>query len=63
VLPEDVRSSFTKSSGLTTLKKKQLGNAKIILEANSQTSLKPKPSKSRDEIYSKGGRIVTSQNY
>ena len=63
VLPEGARSSSTKSSGLTTLKKKQLGNAKIIFGASSQTSLVPKPSKSRDEIYFKGGRIVTSQNY
>ena len=32
-------------------------DAKIIFEANFQTSLVPKPSKSRDEIYFKGGRI------
>ena len=57
VLPGDVWSSSTKSNGLTILKKKQRGNVKIILDANSPTSLAPKPSKSRDEIYSKGGRI------
>ena len=57
VLPEGVRSSSTKSSGLIILRKKPLGSVKIILDANSPTFLAPKPSKSRDEIYSKGGRI------
>jgi hypothetical protein len=56
------RSNFARFSGITTLKKKQLGSEKMIFEKTTHTYLLAYPNL-RDEIHLKGGRFVTSQNF
>jgi hypothetical protein len=54
------RSSFAKSSGITTPRKKLLGSEKMIFEKIIHTFLLSFPNL-EDEIHIKGYRFVTSQ--
>jgi hypothetical protein len=53
-------SSFAKFSGVTILKKKQLGNEKMNSEKTIRTYLLANPNL-EGEIHFKGVRLVTSQ--
>jgi hypothetical protein len=54
------QSSFAKSSGVTTLRKKQLGNEKMNSEKTTHTYLLANLNL-KGEIHLKGVRLVTSQ--
>jgi hypothetical protein len=54
------RSSFAKFSGVTILRKKQLGNEKMNSEKTTRTYLLANPNL-EGEIHLKGVRLVTSQ--
>jgi hypothetical protein len=54
------RSSSVRFSGITTLRKKQLGNGKMIFDKTTHTYLLAIPNLG-DEIHLKGVRFVTSQ--
>jgi hypothetical protein len=56
------RASFAKFSGVTILKKKQLGNEKMNFEKTIRTYLLAKPNL-EGEIHLKGVRLVTSQKF
>jgi hypothetical protein len=53
--------SSAKFSGITTLKKKQLGSVKMSSERTTHTYLLANPNL-KDEILLKGGRFVTTQD-
>jgi hypothetical protein len=54
------RSSFARISGVTILRKKQLGNEKMNFEKTTRTYLLANPNL-EGEIHLKGVRLVTSQ--
>jgi hypothetical protein len=56
------RSNFARFSGITALRKKQLGNEKMNSEKTTRTYLLANPNL-EGEIHLKGGRFVTSQNF
>jgi hypothetical protein len=56
------RSSFARFSGVTILKKKQLGKEKMNFEKTILTYLLANPNLEA-EIHLKGVRFVTSQNF
>jgi hypothetical protein len=55
------QSNFAKFSGITTQRKKQLGNEKMNSEKTTRTYLLTNPNL-EGEIHFKGVRLVTSQN-
>jgi hypothetical protein len=54
-------SNFAKFSGVTTQRRKQLGNEKMNFEKTTRTYLLANPNL-KGEIHLKGVRLVTSQN-
>jgi hypothetical protein len=59
-LLEPRRSNFARFSGITKLRKKQLGNEKMNSEKTTRTYLLANPNL-EGEIHLKGVRLVTSQ--
>jgi hypothetical protein len=56
------RSSFARFSGVTILKKKQLGSGKMNFEKTIRTYLLANPNL-EGKIHLNGVRLVTSQNF